>query len=114
VTIAAAAGGAVAEQGDPLPLESLRIDDFAVADGYLAIRFTAKPTTWLYGFADLITVRASSTLPIPDSDDALLDLSKAELLLEDADTATLVVPLGSDPGSMFFSVGQDESGTKEP
>ena len=104
VTIDAAAGGAVAEQGDPLPLESLRIDDFAVADGYLAIRFTAKPSTWLYGFADLIKIRASATLPIPDTDDALVDLSDAELRLEGADAATLVVPIGEGGQSRFFKV----------
>ena len=104
VTIDPDAGGAVADKGDPLPLESLSIDDFAVEDGYLAIRFTAKPATWLYGFADLIRIRASETLPIPDSDDALLDLSKAELQLDDEDTATLVVPLGEGGPSRFFKV----------
>jgi len=104
VTIDPDADGAVADKGDPLPLESLRIDDFAVEDGYLAIRFTAKPATWLYGFADLIRIRASETLPIPDSDDALLDLSKAELQLDDEDTATLVVPLGEGGPSRFFKV----------
>ena len=104
VTIDSDAGGSVADKGDPLPLESLRIDDFAVEDGYLAIRFTAKPSTWLYGFSDLIAVRASETLPIPGSDDALLDLSDAELQLEGADAATLVVPLGEGGRSRFFKV----------
>ena len=96
--------GAVAAQGDPLPLELLRIDDFEVADGYLAIRFTAKPATWLYGFSDLISIRSSATLPIPYSDDSLLDLSAAELYLEGADAAMIIVPLGEDTTSRFFKV----------
>ena len=104
VTIDAASGGAVAEQGEPLPLESLKIDDFAVADGYMAIRFTAKPATWLYGFADLIVVRASETLPIPSTDDSILDLSGAELHLEGSDAATLVVPLPQGGANRFFKV----------
>ena len=86
--------GAVAEQGSPLPLESLKIDGFAVDDGYLLIRFTAKPATWLYGFIDLINIRASETLPI-DGGSPLLDLSGAELYLEGADAATIIVPLTS-------------------
>jgi hypothetical protein len=104
VTIDASAGGAVAEQGEALPLESLRIDDFAVEDGYLAIRFTAKPTTWLYGFADLISIRSSATLPIPGSNESLLDLSGAELTLEGVDSATIIVPLGGDADSRFFRI----------
>jgi len=104
VTIDPDAGGAVAEQGDPLPLESLTIDDFAVEEGYLAIRFTAKPATWLYGFADWIRIRSSATLPIPYSDDSLLDLSAAELYLEGTDAATIIVPLGEDTASRFFKV----------
>ena len=96
--------GAVAEQGDPLPLESLKIDDFAVEDGYILLRFTAKPATWLYGFADLIKIRASETLPIPNSDDALLDLSGAELYLEGSDAETIVVPLGDENRNRFFRV----------
>ena len=103
VTIDADAGGAVAEQGDPLSLESLSIDDFAVADGYLAIRFTARPATWLYGFADLITIRTSETLPIQNSDD-LIDLSNAELYLEGVDAATIIVPLGGASSNRFFRV----------
>ena len=104
VTIDSSVGGTVAEQGAPLPLESLKIDDFSVADGYIAIRFTAKPATWLYGFADLIVIRASETLPIPDTDDTILDLSGAELQLEGSDAATLVVPLAPDSPNMFFKV----------
>ena len=104
VTINEATGSAEAEQGEPLPLESLRIDDFAVGEGYLAIRFTAKPATWLYGFADLIRIRASETLPIPRSDDALLDISGAELQLEGADAATIVVPLDGATSDRFFKV----------
>jgi len=52
----------------------------------------------------LIKIRASATLPIPDSDDALLDLSRAGLKLEDEDSATLVVPLGEGGSSRFFKV----------
>jgi hypothetical protein len=104
VTINPSAGGAVATQGDPLPLESLKIDDFAVEDGWLVIRVTARPATWMYGFADTLEVRASETLPIPETDDAALDLSGAELRLEDGENATIAVPLGELPPSMFFKV----------
>ena len=106
VEISSDSGGAVADRGDSLPLESLVIDDFAVEDGYLAIRFTAKPATWLYGFADLIVVRASATLPIPDGDESLLDLSDAALYHDecDADSATIVVPLEGDAPGRFFRV----------
>ncbi|MBO7683447.1 MAG: hypothetical protein J6T51_01830 [Kiritimatiellae bacterium] len=104
VTIDSSAVGTVAEQGDPLPLESLRIDDFAVEDGHFAIRFTAKPATWLYSFADLISIRFSETLPIPDAADALLDLSNAELQLEGVDAAIIVVPFDGAASNRFFKV----------
>jgi len=104
VTIDPDAGGAVADKGDPLPLESLRIDDFAIEDGYLAIKVTAKPATWIYGFADLLKIRASEALPIPDSKDALLDLSAAELTLEDQDSATIVVPRPKSGTDRFYRI----------
>jgi hypothetical protein len=104
VEIPAGGGEAVAEKGDPLPLESLKIDDFAVEDGWLVIRVTASPATWMYGFADTLEVRASETLPIPETDDAALDLSGAELRLEDGENATIAVPLGELPPSKFFKV----------
>ena len=102
-TVTISEEGAVAEQGDPLPLESLRIDDFAVEDGYLAIRFTAKPATWLSGFSDKLYVRASDTLPMHKHK---LNLDGAVLVLDegDADTATLLVPLGEHSNSRFFAV----------
>ena len=87
-----------------MPLESLRIDNFAVADGYLAIKFMAKPATWLYSFADFISIRSSETLPIPNTDSSILDLSGAELQLEGADAATIVVPLDGAASSRFFKV----------
>ena len=82
----------------------MTIDDFAVGDGYLVIRFTAKPATWLYGFADLIRIRSSATLPIPDSDESLLDLSGAEMTLEGSDAATIIVPFDAATASGFFKV----------
>ena len=81
---------------------TLKIDDFAVEDGFILLRFTAKPATWLYGFSDLIRIRASETLPIPAGDSSLLDLSRAELTLEGADAATIIVPLTSP--ARFFRV----------
>ena len=86
------------------PLESLTIVDFAVEDGWLAIRVTASPATWMYGFADTLEVYASETLPIPETDDAALDLSGAELRLADGENATIAVPLGELPPSKFFKV----------
>ena len=107
VTIDQSAGGAVAEKGEALQLEGLRIDGFAVADGWLLISLTASPATWLYGFADTLTVCASTTLPVPD--DAKLDLSGAELRLEDGNRAVFAVPLDAAARSMFFRVGAEES-----
>lgn len=106
VTIDPDAGGVVAEQGDPLPLESLTIGDFEVEDGYLAIRFTAKPATWLSGFSDKLYVCASDTLPMPQDDKHKLNLDRAVLVLDegDADTATLLVPLGEHSNRRFFAV----------
>ena len=106
VEIPAGGGEAVAEKGDPLPLESLKIDDFAVEEDHILLRFTAKPATWLYGFSDLIKIRASETLPIPDDDSSLLDLSGAELYLEGSDAATIVVPRTSDAARFFRVEGR--------
>ena len=52
----------------------------------------------------MLVVRASETLPIPDDDKSILDLSGAELYLDGGDTATFVVPLGECPESRFFKV----------
>ena len=104
VTIDSSAGGAVAEKGDPLQIESLKVDGFAVEDGWLVISVTASPATWLYGFADTLKIRASETLPIPDTDDALLDLSEAELWLSGDDKATIAVPLREGFGDKFFKM----------
>ena len=97
-----------AAQGEALELEGLRIDGFAVEGGTLVIELTASPATWLYGFADRLVVRGSETLPVPD--DALLDLSGAELRLEDGDRAVFTVPLDAKAQSMFFRVGLDGNG----
>ena len=92
------------EQGEPLELETLKIDDFAIKDGWLAIHVAASPATWLNGFVDTLVVRASETLPIPDTDESKLDLSRAEVLLEDGDNATVLVPLGDQSNCRFFKV----------
>ena len=56
--------------------------------------------------AALITVRASATLPIPDGEESVLDLSGAKLYFDegDADSATIVVPLEGDTPSRFFRI----------
>jgi hypothetical protein len=104
VIIDSDAGGAVAEQGEPLSLEALNIDGFEVRDGCLAIRFTAKPPTWLNGFYDKLDVRASNTLPMPKDDAHKLNLVDAELVLEGDDAATLFIPLGEHSNRRFFAV----------
>lgn len=63
--------------------------------------------TWLQGFADRLRVRASESLPIPDTDDSLLNLSNAELTLEDSTNATISVPLPEvfgDSSGRFFPI----------
>ena len=105
VRIDAASGSTTSEKGDALALEDLRIEDFAVEDGWLLIDVSASPATWLHGFGDTLKVRASASLPIPV--DAVLDLSGAEMRLKDGTRAVLAVPLGEKADSMFFSVGED-------
>ncbi|MBQ2630518.1 MAG: hypothetical protein IJG13_12660, partial [Kiritimatiellae bacterium] len=104
VTINSASGGAVAEQGGPLPLESLKIENFAVEDGWIVIDVKASPATWINGFADHLRIRASETLPIPETDDTLLDMSGAELLIQDGESATIAVPLPDGSRGRFFKV----------
>ena len=105
VTIDTEEGGTVATRGEELALNSLKIGAFTVADGWLSIGVTAEPATWLHGFAERLKVRASETLPIPSTDESLLDLSKAELRLEDGEHATILVPLDDEnPGKRFFKV----------
>lgn len=111
VTIDPSSGSSVAERGEPLQLDGLRIDGFAVEDGWLLVSLTASPATWLYGFVDTLSVRASATLPIPD--DAKLDLSAAERRLEGGDRAVFAVPLEPATGSMFFTVGLDGAKTNQ-
>ena len=98
-------GGEVsAEKGEALRITGLEICDFAVEDGWLAVSVKADPATWLYGFADRLEVRSSDSLPIPDTDDALLDLSGAEFDLLDASNATIYVPLPAGRDCRFFKV----------
>ena len=114
VEISADGGTVSAEKGEALKLADLTIRDFAVEDGCLLIRVTASPATWLNGFADTLVVRASETLPVPETDDALLDLSGVEWRLADdeKDTAIFVVPLEVTGASMFFTVGTSETEKK--
>ena len=44
--------------------------------------------------------------------DAKLDLSDAEVILEEGDRVVYAVPLEPEAGSMFFSVGLDKSNTE--
>ena len=106
VEISADGGTVSAERGEALKLTDLTIRDFDVEDGWLLISVKASPATWLYGFADALAVRASETLPIPDTDDSLLDMSKAELRLEDGENATIAVPLSGDSPCRFFKVSE--------
>ncbi|MBQ6328138.1 MAG: hypothetical protein IJI35_03910 [Kiritimatiellae bacterium] len=109
VSIPAGGGEAVAERGDALELSELKITGFSVADGWIVISVNASPATWMYGFGDRLRVYASETLPVPDTDDAVLELPGWELILEDGDNATFAVPLGDLPESMFFKVKMKEN-----
>ena len=93
-----------ATKGEALELETLKILDFAVEDGWLAIRVSASPTTWMFGFAETLDIYASETLPIPDSDESKLDLAEMKLTKEDGDNAIFVVPLGEKADCRFFKV----------
>ena len=104
VEISSDGGEATAEKGDALQLDRLVIRDFAIEDGWLYIGVTANPATWLYGFAGMLRVRSSESLPIPAANEALLDLSDAELRLEDGENATIAVPLPDGSSSRFFRV----------
>jgi len=102
VKIAADSGDAVAEKGEALKLGELKIIGFAVEDGWIVIDVNARPATWINGFADYLKVRASDTLPIPNTDDTLLDLSEAELRIHDNENATIAVPLPEGQTDRFF------------
>ncbi|MBQ1345058.1 MAG: hypothetical protein IIY62_01725, partial [Kiritimatiellae bacterium] len=104
VAIPEGGGEPTAERGEALQLDALRIRDFAVDGGWLYIGVTANPATWLQGFADRLRVRAARSLPIPDTDDSLLDLSHAELWLEDGKNATIAVPLPDGASGGFFRI----------
>ena len=109
VSIPAGGGEAVAERGEALELSELKITGFSVADGWIVISVNASPATWMYGFGDRLRVYVSETLPVPDTDDAVLELPGWELILEDGDNATFAVPLGDLPESMFFKVKMKEN-----
>ena len=104
VEIPAGGGEAVAETGEPLQLITLTINDFEIYDGWLAIRVSASPATWMFGFAETLDIYASETLPIPDCDESKLDLSEMELTKENGDNAIFVVPLGEKADCRFFKV----------
>ena len=87
-----------------LPLVSA----FAVEDGRIVIDVKASPATWINGFADYLKVRASDTLPIPNTDDTLLDLSDAELWIYDNENATIAVPLPKGQSNRFFKVVEQQ------
>ena len=98
----------MAEKGDPLELGELKITGFAVEDGRIVIDVKASPATWINGFADYLKVRASDTLPIPNTDDTLLDLSDAELWIYDNENATIAVPLPKGQSNRFFKVVEQQ------
>ena len=104
VTIDPEVGSAVATKGAALELEGLKIIDFQVREDYICLRVEAKPETWLNGFVDSLEIRASATLPIPVSDESILDLSGGNLELESDGTAVFTVPLDPNGGYRFFTV----------
>ena len=103
VTIDSSTGAAVAVKGEPLELSTLTINDFAVDDGCILINVMAAPDTWLYGFAEQLSVYASATLPIPDTEESKLDLSEAEYYLEPDGSATIIAPV-DNADLRFFKV----------
>jgi hypothetical protein len=104
VTIAENSDSSVAERGEALALDSLVVERFGIEDGWLLVSVKAKPDTWLYGFADTLSIRASKDMLVHEEDGEDMDLSRAELRLEDGDRAGFAVPLGKNEECRFFRV----------
>ena len=108
-TVTAASGTGLLASSERMECEGFVINGFAVEDGKVRMNVTAEPETWLAGFLETVTVRASETLPIPATDETRLDLTGAECIVEPDGSATYVIPLpvpagGTVSGAMFFTV----------
>jgi hypothetical protein len=59
--------------------------------------------------AQLLRVRVSEELPLPDGDAALLPRTDVGVLVNDDGTATVVVPRAADVPRMFYRVEAADS-----
>ena len=106
-TVEADANDGLVAKSEEMKCTELAIDGFEVVDGVLRLNLSAEPATWMSGFFDRVMLRASSSLPVENTDETLVDMSKAEFTVEGDGSMTCTVPLpvppGGDTGSMFYS-----------
>jgi hypothetical protein len=103
VAISSEGGEVSAAKGNALKLSDLEILGFAVEDGVLCVMMRAKPNTWLYGFADRLIIRASSSLPMKEDDSSELEVGASEMQRIGNDSAICEIPLEND-NLRFFRI----------
>ena len=86
-----------------IPLESLAIESITVTDDAVILVVSAVPEEWLADNAKKLRVRASSTLPLPTGDNALLPDTDVTATPNPDGTVTLTLPRTADT-SQFFRV----------
>ncbi len=102
-----AGANAVATYGpQAIPLESLAIESITVTDDAVLLVVSAVPEEWLADNARKLRVRASSTLPLPDGDNALLPDTDITATPNPDGTVTLTLPRTTAPTQFFRVEGE--------
>ena len=103
-TVTAAEGGGLVASSAKMDCSGIVINSFAVEDGVIRMNVSAEPETWLAGFLETVTVRASETLPVPDNGGTRIDLTDANRTVEADGSVTITMPLPPSSGNMFYRV----------
>ena len=82
-------------KSEEMKCTELAINGFEVVDGVLRLNLSAEPATWMSGFFESVKLRASPSLPIENSGETLVDMSKAEFTMEEDGSVTCTVPLSA-------------------
>ena len=90
---------------DPVALDSLHIESIELVPGAVVLVVSAEPDGWITDMtAQLLRVRVSEELPLPDGDAALLPQTDVGVLVNDDGTATVVVPRAANVPRTFYRV----------
>ena len=103
-TVSLADGGGLVASSEKKECSGIVINSFAVEDGVIRMNVSAEPETWLAGFLETVTVRASETLPVPENGGTRIDLTDANRTVEPDGSVTITVPIPSSSGNMFYRV----------